>query len=35
LPAGRVAGEGQTEPGSPISAERATAILQRFKDNPK
>jgi pSer/pThr/pTyr-binding forkhead associated (FHA) protein len=35
LPAGRTPGEGQTEPGSPISAERATAILQRFKDNPK
>ena len=35
LPAGRVPGEGQTEPGSPISAERATVILQRFKDNPK
>ena len=33
LPSGRVPGEGPTEPGSPLSADRATAILQRYKDN--
>jgi pSer/pThr/pTyr-binding forkhead associated (FHA) protein len=35
LPTGRVPSEGQTEPSSPISADRATAILQKAKDKTK
>jgi hypothetical protein len=33
LPGGRVPKAGQTEPGSPISGDRTTALLERFKDN--
>ena len=35
LPTGRVPREGYTEPGSPISGDRTTALLERVKDNNK
>jgi hypothetical protein len=35
LPTGRVPKEGQTEPGSAISGDRITALLERFKDKSK
>ena len=35
LPAGRVPGEGQTEPGPHISADRPTAILGKISDGTK
>ncbi len=33
LPSGRIPKEGQTEPGSAISGDRTTALLERSKDN--
>jgi hypothetical protein len=32
LATGRLSRAGQTEPGSPISGDRTTALLEKFKD---